>query len=78
MSIAAACRSRGIAACNGVDDDEPCEVGTLHARSADLAIAFAAVIEESSDSTLVERVASSLDALLVELANATAGKPRVS
>lgn len=29
VSLAAACRSRGIAACNGMDDDESCEVGTL-------------------------------------------------
>ena len=46
LSIAAACRSRGIAACNGIDDSEPCEVGALHTRSAELAIALAAAIEE--------------------------------
>jgi hypothetical protein len=78
VSIAALCRSRGIAACNGIDDDEPCEVGMLHTRAAGLAIALAAVIEEPSDSALVERVASALDGLLAELANITAGKPRPS
>jgi hypothetical protein len=78
VSIAAVCRSRGIAACNGIDDDEPCEVGMLHTRAAGLAIALAAVIEEPSDSAFVERVASALDGLLAELVNVTAGKPRVS
>src|SRR5262245_41391911 len=78
LSIAAACRSRGIAACDGLDDNEPCEVGTLHTRSAELAIALAAAIEQPSDDALVARATASLEALLAEFARTTAGKPMVS
>jgi hypothetical protein len=74
VSFAVACRSRGIVACSGIDDDESCEVGTLHTRAAGLAIA----IEEPSDVALVERVASALRGLLAELVNVIAGKARVS
>jgi hypothetical protein len=35
-------------------------------------------VEEPSTSALVERATSALDVLLAELAQATAGKPRVS
>jgi hypothetical protein len=40
--------------------------------------AIAAAIEEPSSSALAERATSALDALLAELAQITAGKPRVS
>lgn len=52
----------------GIDDSEPCAVGTLHTRSAELAIALAAAIEEPSSSALAERATSALEALLAELA----------
>jgi hypothetical protein len=78
LSIAAACRSRGVAACNGIDDSEPCEVGSLHTRTAALAIALAAAIEQPSDGVLVERATSSLEALLAEFARTITGKAMVS
>ena len=77
LSIAAACRSRGIKACNGQDgdDDEPCEIGTLHARTGRLAIALAAMIADHTDSA---QAAAALCALSVELAKVIGGRTRVS
>jgi hypothetical protein len=56
----------------------PCEVGTLHTRSAELAIALAVVIEQPSDGALVERATAALEALLAEFARTVAGKPMAS
>src|SRR5215831_6323529 len=42
------------------------DVGTLHTRSAELAIASAGAIEEPSDSALAERATSAVDALLAD------------
>jgi len=66
LSIAAARRSRGIAACDGIDDSAPCEVGMLHTRSAELAIALVAPIEEPSNSAHAGRATSAVDALLAD------------
>ncbi len=50
LSLAAACRSRGVPACNGQDEDRHaaarCDVGTLHTRAGELAIALAAMLEQ--------------------------------
>lgn len=78
-SIAAACQSRGVAACDGLNDDAPCEVGTLHTRAAALAAALANAIEnpdsEEYDDGSVQVAAREL---LIELGQAFAGKPRPS
>lgn len=82
-SIAATCRARGVSACNGVADDEPCEVGTLHTRAAEFAVALADVLAEplgksTTDRAHIDHAHSTLDRLLLEVTDVLAGKPRLS
>jgi hypothetical protein len=84
-SIAAAFRARGVAACDGLDDSEPCEVGTLHSRTAQLAIALATVIESPSGGdpdkhggTYQNRAINALEALFCALETHVAGRPVLS
>jgi hypothetical protein len=67
LSIAAACRSRGIPACNGQDAADPhatdgCEIGRLHTRAAELAIALAAMIEDHNQGFRAARALGDLSA----------------
>jgi len=85
LSLAAACRARGIPACDGQEDDDPhatdgCDIGMLHARAAELAIALAAAIEDPGSRELItpaERATDALDALLRELARVIGDRPSV-
>lgn len=74
-SIAAACRSRGIAACDGIDDKAPCEIGTLHTRAGELAGALAAMLEDPAH---VSRVESAVLTLAAQLRIEFVGKPKLS
>lgn len=71
-SIAAACRARGISACNGQGRCDPCEVGTLHTRAAELAIALAKVLDDPQGPS--DRAHEALERLLLALVDATAQK----
>ena len=77
-SSAAACRSRGIPACNGIGDDSAgdCEIGSLHTRTAELVLSLARAFEEPQAIEIA--AVSSLMAFLEDLARVVGGKPRVS
>lgn len=82
-SLAAACRSRGIDACDGLNDDAPCEVGTLHTRAGELAVTLAAALENprgtsAGDRAHFDRAHDALEALLLDLATAVGDRPKVS
>jgi hypothetical protein len=78
-SLAAASRSRGVAACNGQREDPHaaagCDVGALHTRAGDLAIALAAMLEERGG---VRRAVAALEQLDAELARVIRDRPRVA
>jgi hypothetical protein len=67
VSISAACRARGIAACDGYPGatEDPCDIGTLHTRAAELAVALADVIENPETGALwaLEKIEELMDAL---------------
>ena len=83
LSLAAACRSRGIPACNGQDGDDAqatdgCDIGTLHTRAGELAVELAAAIEEPSSTRQAERAGEALESLLAELRKVIGDRRRVS
>lgn len=80
-SIQALCRSRGIAACNGLDEDDQhegaCEVGDLHTRAGLLAFAMGIAFEDPTEATAT-KVLDAMASLLIGIDKLTSGKPRVS
>jgi len=83
LSLAAACRSRAVPACNGQDGDDAhatdsCDIGTLHTRAGELAVELAAAIEEPSSTRQAERAGEALESLLAELRRVFGDRPRVS
>ena len=81
LSIAAACRTRGIAACNGQEHDAHatgCDMGALHSRVGELAVELATAIDDPSSSKQAVRAGDALEALLTELRRVIGDKPRVS
>ncbi len=79
LSLAAACRSRGVRACNGQDDDPHaaggCDAGTLHTRAGELAVALAAMLEERGGTA---RAVAALEQLDVELGRVLGDRRRVA
>ena len=82
-SIAAACRSRGVDACDGLDDARPCTIGTLHTRAGELAAAIARVLDDPDGPSTWSRdhfdaAHSALEVLLLDFHAAVTGRPRTS
>jgi hypothetical protein len=79
LSLAAACRSRGVPACNGQGEDphtaDGCDVGALHTCAGELAIALAAMLEERGG---LERAVAALEQLDAELGRVLGNRPHVS
>lgn len=80
-SLAALCKSRGIVACDGLDEYNQhggeCEVGELHTRTSDFAHRLAAALEEPSDRSATMALGA-LASLLSDVTMLIAGRPRVS
>ena len=70
LSVAAACRAQGVDACDGLAADAHCEVGTLRTKTAELASALAAAIEDPASRSASDQLA----ALLEELRRVIGGK----
>lgn len=74
-SVAAAARGRGIPACDGLDDDTPCDIGMLHSVTAEVAIAFAAMLEDPTNDTH-EHLEDKMLKFSMELERCFAGHPK--
>lgn len=74
-SVAAAARGRGIPACDGLDDDAPCDLGMMHSVAAEVAIAFAAMLEDPTTDTH-EHLEDKMLKFSVELERRFAGYPK--
>ena len=74
-SVAAAALARGIPACDGLDLDAPCDIGIMHSVAAEVAIAFAAMIDEP---TVVahEHLEDKMLKFSIELERRFAGHPK--